>query len=171
VVGEQVAGGDGRGGGDKAEKRNLVVQFTYLVGSTAMSEVLDAEDVREVVLAYQKMAGEVIKECGGHIAQFLGDGILTYFGFPVAHEDAAVRGCQAALDILAGLDGLNAELLKNGINPGAPVAVRLGMHVGSVGCARKMDKLQMKLVSDRLRMAELAADEEEIAFSDDADED
>jgi len=58
--------------------------------------------------------------------------VLTYFGFPVAHEDAAVRVCQAALDILAGLDGLNAELLKNGINPGAPVAMRLGMHVGSV---------------------------------------
>jgi len=56
-------------GGDKAEKRNLVVQFTDLAGSTAMSEALDAEDVREIVMQYQKMAGAVIKESGGHIAQ------------------------------------------------------------------------------------------------------
>jgi len=109
-----------------------VVQFTDLVGCTAISEALDAEDVREIVMQYQRMADEVIKESGGHIAQFLGDGILTYFGFPVAHEDAAVCSCHAALGILAGLDQLNADLRANGVVPPTPVTVRLGIHAGSV---------------------------------------
>ena len=68
---------------------SLVVMFCDICDSTAMSEELDAEDIREVVLVYQQFVGEVLVSLDGHIAQYLGDGILTYFGFPESDPDAA----------------------------------------------------------------------------------
>ncbi len=75
----------------EAERRQLTVMFCDLVGSTALSEALDPEDMREVVRAYQETCAEVINRFEGHIAQYLGDGLLVYFGYPRAHEDGAQR--------------------------------------------------------------------------------
>src|SRR5215831_342615 len=74
-----------------AERRQLTVLFCDLVDSTALSSRLDPEDLREVVRAYQASCAEVIERFEGHIAQYLGDGLLVYFGYPQAHEDDAQR--------------------------------------------------------------------------------
>ena len=82
-----------------AERRQLTVMFVDLVGSTALSAQLDPEDMREVIRAYQNaVAGEIIR-FDGHVAKFMGDGVLAYFGWPRAHEDEAERGVRAGLAI------------------------------------------------------------------------
>src|SRR5215831_9333864 len=73
----------------EAERRQLTVQFIDLVGSTQLSAQLDPEEYREVVRAYQQASAGVIERFEGHIAQYLGDGLLVYFGYPTAHEDDA----------------------------------------------------------------------------------
>src|SRR3989454_2475482 len=72
-----------------AERRQLTVMFCDLIGSTALSTQLDPEELREVVRAYQQMCAQVISRFDGHLAKYLGDGLLVYFGYPVAHEDDA----------------------------------------------------------------------------------
>lgn len=91
---------------------------------------MDAEDFRELIQGYQTLCGRIISELEGHIAQFLGDGILAYFGYPVAHEDDARRALEACLRIVAELENLDVAL--------APLQVRIGIHtgeavVGSIG--------------------------------------
>src|SRR5215471_4174268 len=86
-----------------AERRQLTVMFCDLVGSTALSEQLDPEELREVVRAYQETCTAVIRRYDGHIAQHLGDGLLVYFGYPAAHEDDAQRAVRAALEIVKAL--------------------------------------------------------------------
>ncbi len=88
---------------DLAERRQLTVMFCDLVGSTALSAQLDPEELREVVRAYQEACAAVIERYEGHIAQYLGDGLLVYFGYPVAHEDDAQRAVRAGLEIVAAL--------------------------------------------------------------------
>ncbi len=85
---------------DKAERRQLTVMFCDLVESTALSELLDPEELREVVRAYQAVCAEVIRHFEGHIAQYLGDGLLVYFGYPAAHEDDAQRAVRSGLAII-----------------------------------------------------------------------
>src|SRR5712692_3703632 len=92
------------------ERRQLTVMFCDLVGSTALSTQLDPEELREVVRAYQQTSAVVIDRYEGHIAQYLGDGLLVYFSYPVAHEDDAQRAVRAGLGILAELPHLNAQL-------------------------------------------------------------
>ena len=87
----------------EAERRQLTVMFCDLVGSTALSEQLDPEELREVVQAYQETCTERDPRYEGHIAQHLGDGLLVYFGYPAAHEDDAPRAVRAALGIVAAL--------------------------------------------------------------------
>src|SRR5215510_8442998 len=81
----------------EAERRQLTVLFCDLVGSTALSAQLDPEELREVVRAYQDTCAKVIARFEGHIAQYLGDGLLVYFGYPLAHEDDAQRAVRAGL--------------------------------------------------------------------------
>src|SRR5262245_39928214 len=119
----------GAPGSSDAERRQLTVMFCDLVESTALSSRLDPEDLREVVRAYQTMCEEVIQRYGGHIAQYLGDGLLVYFGYPQAHEDDAHRAVRAGLGILDALVALNA-LLEPRI--GVRLAIRLGIHTGLV---------------------------------------
>jgi len=90
-------------GAREAERRQLTVMFCDLVGSTALSEQLDPEELREVVRAYQQTCAAVIGRFAGHIAQYLGDGLLVYFGYPVAHEDDAARAVRAGLGIISAL--------------------------------------------------------------------
>jgi class 3 adenylate cyclase len=94
----------------EAERQRLTVMFCDLVGSTDLSGKLDPEDLREVVRAYQETAAEVIQRYEGHIAQYLGDGLLIYFGFPVAHEDDARRAVYTGLGIPEALSTLNIRL-------------------------------------------------------------
>jgi class 3 adenylate cyclase len=96
----------------EGERRQLTVMFCDLVGSTALSEHLDPEELREVVRTYQATCTGVIRQYDGHIAQHLGDGLLVYFGYPTAHEDDAQRAVRTSLELLAGLPFLNASLKR-----------------------------------------------------------
>ena len=94
----------------EAERRQLIVLFCDLVGSTQLSGQLDPEDLRAVVRAYQEAAAEVIQHYEGHIAQYLGDGLLVYFGYPAAHEDDARRAVHTGLGIVESITTLNTRL-------------------------------------------------------------
>src|SRR5215475_4656113 len=113
----------------EAERRQLTVMFCDLVESTRLSGRLDPEVLREVVRSYQNVCDDVIGRFEGHIAQYLGDGILAYFGYPSAHEDDAQRAVRAALGILAALEPLNGGLQRE---KGVELALRLGIHTGLV---------------------------------------
>ena len=96
-----------------AERRQLTVMFCDLVDSTRLASQLDPEDLREVVRAYQHTCAAVIQPFDGHIAQYLGDGLLVYFGYPQAHDDDAQRAVRAGLGILEVMQTLNARLVQD----------------------------------------------------------
>jgi class 3 adenylate cyclase len=105
------------------------VAFCDLVGSTAHASKLDPEDWRDVVRQFQKTCIEVIQRFDGHVAQYLGDGLLVYFGYPHAHEDDAERAIRSALGAMAALTGLNERLATE---HGLELAARIGIHTGPV---------------------------------------
>src|ERR1051325_7666956 len=113
---------------DAAERRQLTVMFCDLVGSTALSEQLDPEELREVVRAYQATCTAVIQRYDGSIAQHLGDGVLVYFGYPRAHEDDAQRAVRTALGILEAMQQLSFPTIA----VPRPLQVRIGLHTGLV---------------------------------------
>src|SRR6516225_6008890 len=86
---------------DTAERRQVTVMFSDLVGSTALSARMDPEDLREVISAYQKCVAETVQRFGAFVAKYMGDGVLIYFGYPQAHEDDAERAVRAGLDLVA----------------------------------------------------------------------
>ena len=92
-----------------AERRHLTILFCDLVGSTALAAALDPEDMREVIRAYQDCCAGVIARFDGHVARFMGDGVLAYFGYPVAHEDDAERAVRAAVDLVAAVGKLSSR--------------------------------------------------------------
>jgi class 3 adenylate cyclase/predicted ATPase len=112
-----------------AERRQLTVLFCDLVDSTPLSSRLDPEEFREVVLAYQETCAKVIARYEGHIGNYLGDGLLIYFGYPRAHEDDAQRAVRAGLGIVEAMAQLNARLTEE---RGLSLDVRLGCHTGLV---------------------------------------
>jgi class 3 adenylate cyclase len=124
----------------EAERRQLTVLFCDLVDSTALAVQLDPEDLRGVVRAYQDTCAKVIARFEGHIAQYLGDGLLVYFGYPRAHEDDAQRAVTAGLGMIEAVRQLNTRLAQEGLRPaptqsrqrGVQLAVRLGIHTGLV---------------------------------------
>jgi class 3 adenylate cyclase/predicted ATPase len=129
----------------EAERRQLTVMFCDLVDSTALSTQLDPEDLREVVRAYQTTCADVIQRFDGHIAQYLGDGLLVYFGYPQAHEDDAQRAVRAGLGILAAMETHNAHLEQH---YKVRLAVRLGIHtglavVGEMGSGARREQLAL----------------------------
>src|SRR6202048_2371954 len=83
---------------DTAERRQVTVMFSDLVGSTALSARMDPEDLREVISAYQKSVAETVQRFGGFVAKYMGDGVLVYFGYPQAHEDDAERAGRGGSD-------------------------------------------------------------------------
>ena len=113
----------------KAERRQLTVLFCDVIDSTALTEQLDPEDLRQVLDAYRASVADVVLEYDGHIAQYFGDGILVYFGYPIAHEDATRRAVQAGLGIVAGLETLNTQLIELF---GIQIQVRLSIDTGLV---------------------------------------
>jgi hypothetical protein len=108
---------------DTAERRQVTVMFSDLVGSTALSARMDPEDLREVISAYQKCVAESVDRFGGFVAKYMGDGVLIYFGYPQAHEDDAERAVRAGLELVAAVGGLKTH---------AALQTRVGIATGLV---------------------------------------
>src|SRR5262245_54119531 len=108
---------------DQAERRQVTVMFADLVGSTALAAGMDPEDLREVVAAYHRCAGETVRRVGGFVSQYLGDGVLVYFGYPQAHEDDPERAVRASLDLIAAVAALTTR---------ATLQTRVGIATGLV---------------------------------------
>jgi class 3 adenylate cyclase len=106
-----------------AERRQLTVMFCDLVGSTALTEDLDPEEVRDLMQAYRAACSNVISRYEGYVAQYLGDGMMVYFGWPVAHEDDAERGVRSALEMVRAVTELREA---------RPIAIRIGLATGQV---------------------------------------
>src|SRR5713226_8962021 len=128
----------------EAERRQLTVMFCDLVGSTALSEQLDPEELREVVRLYQETCTEVIQRYAGHIAQHLGDGLLVYFGYPVATGDHGQRPVRTGLGIVAAMQTLSFPTRPLP----RPLQVRLGIHtglvvIGEIGSSAKREMLAL----------------------------
>ena len=109
----------------EAERRQLTVMFVDLVGSTALSAKLDPEDMGQLARAYQTSCAEVVKRWDGHVAKYMGDGVLAYFGYPQAHEDDPERAVRAGLDLAETVGRLKAD-------DGTPLAARIGIATGLV---------------------------------------
>jgi class 3 adenylate cyclase len=129
----------------EAERRHLTVLFCDLVDSTHLSRQLDPEDYRAVVRAYQETAAAVIQRFDGYMAQYLGDGLLVYFGYPQAHEDEAQRAVQASLELVEAMAPLNTHLESQ---YRIRVAVRVGLHtglvvIGEMGGGNRQEQLAM----------------------------
>ncbi|MET4607572.1 class 3 adenylate cyclase/predicted ATPase [Bradyrhizobium sp. JR4.1] len=108
-----------------AERRHLTVMICDLVGSTALTARLDPEDMGAVIDAYHAACARITRSYDGFLADFRGDGILAYFGYPIAHEDDPERTVRAALDIIAAVARLETRA-------GEPLAVRIGIATGMV---------------------------------------
>ncbi len=108
-----------------AERRQLTVMFIDLVGSTALSAKLDPEDMREIIRLYQNTVAGEITRFEGHVAKFMGDGVLAYFGWPKAHEDEAERAVRAGLAVMKAMGRLQAPA-------GAALQARIGIATGLV---------------------------------------
>ena len=117
----------GRSKADTAERRQLTVMFCDLVGSTAISAQLDAEEWCDLVGAYLDAASAAVAEMGGHVAKKLGDGLMCLFGYPLAHENDAERAARAALSIQLTLSQLNR---KNAGTAKPELVARIGLESG-----------------------------------------
>ena len=106
-----------------AERRQVTVMFSDLVGSTALSARMDPEDLREVISAYQKCVAETVQRYGGFVAKYMGDGVLIYFGYPQAHDDDAERAVRVGLELVAAVSGLKTH---------AALQTRVGIATGLV---------------------------------------
>jgi class 3 adenylate cyclase len=118
---------------DTAERRQVTVMFSDLVGSTALSARMDPEDLREVISAYQKCVAEAVERFGSYVAKFMGDGVLIFFGYPQAHEDDAERAVRAGLELIQAVGGLKS---------GAPLQTRVGIATG-LG-SRRSDRIRCR---------------------------
>jgi class 3 adenylate cyclase/predicted ATPase len=108
---------------DVAERRQITVLFSDLVGSTALSTQMDPEDLRKLISAYQKCVTETVRRFGGFVAKYMGDGVLIYFGYPAAHEHDAERAVRAGLELVAAVAKLKL---------GTPLQTRVGIATGLV---------------------------------------
>jgi class 3 adenylate cyclase len=108
---------------EAAERRQVTVMFSDVVGSTALSARMDPEDLREVISAYQKCVAETVSHFRGFVAKYMGDGVLVYFGYPQAHEDDAERAVRAGLELIGAVSALKAA---------SPLQTRVGIATGLV---------------------------------------
>ena len=108
---------------DTAERRQVTVMFSDLVGSTALSTRMDPEDLREIISAYQKCVAETVRRFCGFVANYMGDGVLVYFGYPQAHEDDAEWAVRAGLQLITALNELKTSV---------SLQIRVGIATGLV---------------------------------------
>ena len=106
-----------------AERRQVTVLFSDLVGSTALSARMDPEDLRDIISAYQKCVADTVGRFAGFVAKYMGDGVLVYFGYPQAHEDDAERAVRAGLELIQAVGTLKT---------GSPLQTRIGIATGLV---------------------------------------
>lgn len=111
------------------ERRQLTIVFSDIVGSTELSSQLDPEDWHDIVTQYHQTAASVVKKFDGHVSQYLGDGVLILFGYPIAHENDAERAIRAGLSIVEEINALNNSLEKKFRKR---ISVRVGIHTGEV---------------------------------------
>lgn len=114
---------------EEAERRQLTVLFCDIVNSTAISSQIDPEDLREIIKDYRSTCSEIVSRYGGHVAQHLGDGILVYFGHPVAHEDDACRAAYAGLEII---NQIKQSYFPLSDGSQIQLSLRIGIHTGLV---------------------------------------
>jgi class 3 adenylate cyclase len=107
----------------EAERRHLTVLFCDLVGSTELAAALDPEDLRAIIAVYHQAVGAVLTRFDGFVAKYMGDGILSYFGYPQAHEEDAERAVRAALAIVEEVGWLDVPQV---------LRVRIGIATGLV---------------------------------------
>lgn len=129
----------------QGERRQLTVLFCDIVGATVLSQLLDPEDLGELITTYQRVCGDAVVAQEGYIAQYLGDGVLAYFGYPRSHEDEAQRAVRCGLDILEGIKVLRDS---GRLPAGSAFHVRLGAHtgrvvIGPVGVGDRKDRLAL----------------------------
>ena len=108
-----------------AERRQLTVMFCDLVGSTALSSRLDPEDLSGVIAAYNETTSEVVRRHGGFVAEYMGDGVVAYFGYPLAHEDDGERALRAALELVEAIPRIETRVA-------AQLQCRVGIATGLV---------------------------------------
>jgi class 3 adenylate cyclase/tetratricopeptide (TPR) repeat protein len=152
---------DGEGLSGRAERRQITVMFCDLVGSTALAEKLDPEDLSEIIVVYRKAVHSIVDDLGGYIARYLGDGLLIYFGYPQAHEDDAVRAVRAALRIIQDVKALGD---RHGLPLKSPLQTHIGIHTGLVvvgelgtGTSRERDGVIGETPNVAARLQHLAA--------------
>jgi class 3 adenylate cyclase/DNA-binding winged helix-turn-helix (wHTH) protein/predicted ATPase len=135
------------------ERRQLTVLFCDLVESTPLLEHLELEDLRTILRAFQDMCADVTQQFDGYIAQYLSDGVLGYFGYPLAHEDDALRAVHTGLGILEALEALNHRLARE---QDVRLAARVGIHTGLViiGAAGTEGRPEALAFGDTLNIAE-----------------
>jgi class 3 adenylate cyclase len=151
----------------EGERRQLTVLFCDVVGSTALSERLDPEDLRDLLNGYQRVCRDAILRYEGHVSQFLGDGVLAYFGYPRAHEDDAVRATRAALSILEAV-----KLVNQGIGKRlhSEIHVRAGLDsgvavIGEVGPSGGQERLAVGEAVNLAARIEAFADADTVLLS------
>jgi class 3 adenylate cyclase/tetratricopeptide (TPR) repeat protein len=125
------------------QRRELTILFCDIVDSMSLSQKLDPEELRSVMTEYRRVASDIVARFEGHIAQWLGDGILSYFGYPKAHEDDALRSVLCGLELIEAVKRLDATLFRD---PAFRLQVRVGIHsgpvvIGSVGGAGRQEHL------------------------------
>ena len=123
------------------EYRRVTVLFCDLVNSTHLSQSMSTEDLRDLLASFQKASVLAIERHGGHVAKYLGDGLMAYFGYPRSHEDDAVRAVETALDVLEAIGDIETP-------EGSKLEVRMGIHTGRVvagemGAGRTREKLSV----------------------------
>jgi class 3 adenylate cyclase/tetratricopeptide (TPR) repeat protein len=146
---------------DRGERRLLTVMFCDLVGFTSMAERIDPEDLRELLQSYHAICSDSIARFDGYVSQYLGDGVLAYFGYPIAHEDDAERAVRSALEI--------QHRLREGFAAGAARA-RIGIHTGPVvisamGSRARHEMLALGSTTNIAARVQELADEGGVAIS------
>jgi class 3 adenylate cyclase len=133
----------------KAERRHLTVLMCDIVGSTALTARLDPEDAREILLQFQGRCGEAVRRYDGHVARFMGDGLLAYFGFPAAHEMTPSARVNAALEMLSAVSALADPA-------GRRIELRIGIATGLVVVGDRIGEgpsREFALVGDAAKLA------------------
>lgn len=170
--GSRLTTSDGEAAELGGDRRQLTVMFCDLVGSTELASRLDPEDMQDLLRLYQETAAGIVRNVEGYVAQYLGDGMLIYFGYPAAHEDDPMRAVSAALDIAREVPALSPALRRDLPGFGSEdLRVRIGIHtgpvvVGSIGSTLRRERLASGPTVNQAARLEAAARPGTVVVSD-----